>query len=200
MKKLKQALSFLISTLVVLGFTLPNASSSPNAASALDEYQRIQKESSSSRLFSYADGAPVNISDTYMDEFGYLWLGSYDPTQYYRFNGTRFQDMFAEFHPVEKDSLIGNYVMQTEQRTIHIAGRHKLYRWNGYRFERFAFPKDDRIEQAQISGDAVLCIGNKGYAVLKDNSWSYIRKSMIDSKQTGKVAILGVNSRELNTM
>ena len=170
--------------IAVCGLLMGVVASTPDAAKSgkngiLEEYQRIQESNSSIRTFSYEDGAPQIIYSTLRDNYGYLWTQNYDTGNHiHRFNGTSFTDIQKEEPLIKNDSLVAN-IIQTNDKTIHLATRHYLLRWIGYRFIRYAFPKDDRIIEAQAVDNRIMCIGVKGYAVLDGNKWTYLRTPVL---------------------
>lgn len=112
MKHGAKALFVLLLALLVLIGSAQNTGNN-----ALQQYQRIQAEAKNYRYFRNEDGAPR--SDRYntgTDNCGYLWLKTYDPIRYYRFNGTSFVDVFSEFPQAERDSLVasGLTIQQTD--------------------------------------------------------------------------------------
>jgi hypothetical protein len=139
----------------------------------LAQYRKIQAETKNSRLFRYDDGAPKsNYYTVEEDQFGYLWLAT-DAFRIYRFNGVAFTEMSASFPKAERDSLIKGSLFSDDDKTIHLIGRNYVYRWNGYRFIKYIFPKRDRIREYQCLNNRILAVGDKGYAVLKGDSWKY---------------------------
>lgn len=155
----------------------------PNGTDALGRYQKVLSETKNSRLFRYDDGAPKNESVyNCVDKFGYLWTET-NPFKLYRFNGVSFTEWTSLFPQAERDSLIEYSFVDDDDRNIYLFGRHYLYRWNGYKFVRYAFPKDDRIKVITMVKNKPLAIGNKGYAVLNGDNWKYIRIPVIHYSQ-----------------
>jgi hypothetical protein len=141
----------------------------------LSQYQKIQDETQKTRLFRYEDGAPKSNSyESASDNFGYLWLEFY-PTKIFKFNGISFQDITKQLPQVERDSLLYWSFHSSKDKIVSFAGRHYIYKWNGYKIVKYAFPKDDRIRDYRWIKDKILAVGDKGYAVLKNNSWKYLR-------------------------
>jgi len=141
----------------------------------LSQYQKIQDETQKTRLFRYEDGAPKGNSYwSTSDNFGYLWLEVY-PTKIFKFNGISFQDITKQLPQVERDSLLDWSFRSSKDKIVSFAGRHYIYKWNGYKIVKYAFPKDDRIRYSRCIKDKILAVGDKGYAVLKNNSWKYLR-------------------------
>ena len=144
-----------------------------SATDILSQYQKIQSETQKSRLFRYEDGAPKS-NYSVVDNYGYLWLEVYPP-KIFKFNGISFQNITKQLPQVERDSLLNNSLISDNNKNIFFVGRHYLYKWNGYKIIKYAFPKDDRIREYKGIKNKILAVGDKGYAVLKDNSWKYIR-------------------------
>lgn len=169
MKKTFLLVIFLI-FLLLLAFI---QAAQPQENDLLAKYRKIQAETKNSRLFRYDDGAPKsNYYTVEEDQFGYLWLAT-DAFRIYRFNGVAFTEMSASFPKAERDSLIKGSLFSDDDKTIHLIGRNYVYRWNGYRFIKYIFPKRDRIREYQCLNNRILAVGEKGYAVLKGDSWKY---------------------------
>ncbi|MDD2229585.1 MAG: SpoIIE family protein phosphatase [Candidatus Cloacimonetes bacterium] len=164
----------IIFSLLLLAFT--QAAQSPQT-DILKQYQKIQSEAKNYRLFSYNDGAPKgNYYSTMVDNFGYLWIVT-DGAQVHRFNGSSFMDVLAQLPATERDSLLDSSLTQDNDKRIYLTGKHYLYRWNGYKLLKYAFPKDDRIRECRMINGKLLAVGTKGYAVLNYDKWAYIRIS-----------------------
>ena len=141
----------------------------------LSQYQKIQYDTQKGRLFRYEDGAPKDDTyHCYVDNYGYLWLAVY-PSKIFKFNGISFQNIAKDLPQVERDSLLDYSMIRDNNKNIFFGGRHYIYKWNGYKIIKYAFPKDDRIRVYKKIKNKILAVGEKGYAVLKDNSWKYIR-------------------------
>ncbi|MBP7333960.1 MAG: hypothetical protein KA963_04525, partial [Candidatus Cloacimonas sp.] len=141
----------------------------------LSQYQKIQYDTQKNRLFRYEDGAPKdNYYNSIVDNYGYLWLEVYPPN-IFKFNGISFQNIAKDLPQVERDSLLDYSLIRDNNKNIFFGGRHYIYKWNGYKIIKYAFPKDDRIRECKKIKNKILAVGDKGYAVLKDNSWKYIR-------------------------
>jgi len=157
-----------------------------SATDILSQYQKIQYETQKSRLFRYEDGAPKS-NYSVVDNYGYLWLEVY-PSKIFKFNGISFQNITKQLPQVERDSLLNNSLISDNNKNIFFVGRHYLYKWNGYKIIKYAFPRDDRIREYQMIKNKILAVGDKGYAVLKDNSWKYIRIPIKHYTQEGLLA------------
>ena len=142
---------------------------------ALQKYQQIQSESRQTRGFKYEEGTPKSLWGVQRDCMGYLWFRAINPLKYYRFNGVSFQDVFSGYPKTQTDSLFYTSPLLTYKKITHFAGRHYLYRWNGFKLQCFAFPKDDRIAQCSVTGEKVYCLGSKGFAILDKDKWIYVR-------------------------
>jgi len=179
---MKQSAKALVALLILMQLALIGAAQNASD-SALKQYQRIQSESQNQRFFRYDDGAPkfgYRFSKPLRDESGYPWFETENPNTYYRFNGTTFQNMTSSFPPEERDSLLS--MLKTDGDIIHLSSKHYLYRWEGHKFSKFAFPKDDAINHTQAQENKILCVGTKGYAVLDGNNWKYIRINLNSTK------------------
>ena len=154
----------------------------------LSQYQKIQYDTQKSRLFRYEDGAPKDDTyHCYVDNYGYLWLAVY-PSKIFKFNGISFQNIAKDLPQVERDSLLDYSMIRDNNKNIFFGGRHYIYKWNGYKIIKYAFPKDDRIRVYKKIKNKILAVGDKGYAVLKDNSWKYIRIPIKHYTQEGLMA------------
>ncbi|MDY0152114.1 MAG: SpoIIE family protein phosphatase [Candidatus Cloacimonas sp.] len=172
----------IVFSLLLLAFT--QAAQSPQV-DILKQYQKIQSEAKNYRLFSYDDGAPKGSSyESKVDNFGYLWIAT-DYTQIHRFNGSSFMDILAQLPATERDSLLSYSLTQDNEKRIYLVGKHYLYRWNGYKLLKYAFPKDDRIREYREINGKLLAVGNNGYAVLNYDKWIYTRIPIKHYKEDG---------------
>jgi hypothetical protein len=88
--------------------------------------------------------------------------------------------MRRELPEVERDSLLEFGTLQDSESKVYLTGRHHIYKWNGYRFIKYTFPKDDRIKLSKFVNSKLLAIGNNGYGVLDSDQWTYYRISIKD--------------------
>lgn len=146
----------------------------------LSKYLEALDSSKAYRSFSLDDSSLLRYNRTFKDRFGYFWKSSYGGAEaFYRFNGHEWQNM-RSFLPEKA------FTSQRSVRTFVFNQQHLLpvkdglYLWQGHSFVKYLAPQGTAVIDAQVLGDKLLVIFDKGYGVLQDGIWRYYNRKVPD--------------------